>query len=188
MNFLGTVVLETERLIIRPFNTGDARDMFYNWANSSHVTRYLTWPVHETEADSGEILNIWVKDYEDPKNYNWCIEWKENHQAIGSIGVVHMNEEIEEAEIGYCIGKEYWRQGIMTEALKAVMRFLFEEAGFNRVCARHDTNNPNSGRVMKAAGMQYEGTMRQAGKNNTGICDCTLYAITKDQYFSSSLF
>lgn len=99
-----------------------------------------------------------------------------------------MKEEIEEAEVGYCIGEEYWRQGIMTEALKAVIRFLFEEAGFNRVCARHDTDNPNSGRVMKAAGMQYEGTMRQAGKNNRGICDCTLYAITKDQYINRSLF
>jgi len=67
------------------------------------------------------------------------------------------------------------------------MGFLFEEAGFNRVCARHDTNNPNSGRVMKAAGMLYEGTMRQAGKNNMGICDYALYAITKDLYFNHSL-
>lgn len=184
MNFPGTVVLETERLVIRPFCGADAHDMFYNWANSSHVTRFLTWPVHETVADSEEILNAWVKDYENPKNFNWCIEWKENHQAIGNISVVHMNEEIEEAEIGYCIGEEYWKKGIMTEALKAVMGFLFEEAGLNRVCARHDTNNPNSGRVMKAAGMLYEGTMRQAGKNNMGICDYSLFAITKDLYFN----
>lgn len=186
MNFPGTVVLETERLVIRPFCEADAHDMFYNWANSSHVTRYLTWPVYKSVADAEETLNAWVKDYENPKNFNWCIEWKENHQAIGSIGVVHMNEEIKEAEIGYCIGEAHWKKGIMTEALKAVMEFLFVEAGFNRVCARHDTNNPNSGRVMKAAGMLYEGTMRQAGKNNMGICDLTLYAITKDLYFKHS--
>ena len=185
MNGTGTALLETKRLILRPFTMDDAHDMYHNWANNTHVTRFLTWPVHESEADSAQILATWIKDYEDPNTYQWCIQLKKNQQAIGCIGVVHQNEEIDAVELGYCLSEECWRQGIMTEALKSVVRYLFEKAGCNRVSAKHDVNNPNSGRVMKAAGMQYEGTLLQSSKNNQGICDMSVYAITRDFFLQS---
>lgn len=58
----------------------------------------------------------------------------------------------------------------------------FEEVGANRVCAKHDTNNPNSGKVMEKAGMKYEGTLRQCARNNQGIVDCAVYSILKEEY------
>ena len=64
----------------------------------------------------------------------------------------------------------------MTEALTAIIRFFINEVGAGRVWARHDTENPNSGKVMAAAGMDYEGTLRHAGFNNQGICDVAVYA------------
>ena len=64
----------------------------------------------------------------------------------------------------------------MTEALTAIIRFFINEVGAGRVWARHDTENPNSGKVMAAAGMDYEGTLRHAGFNNQGICDEAVYA------------
>ena len=63
----------------------------------------------------------------------------------------------------------------MTEAVKAVMEFLFDEVGYHRVEAMHDPNNPNSGKVMKKCGMKYEGTLRQADRNNQGVCDACYY-------------
>jgi ribosomal-protein-alanine N-acetyltransferase len=87
------------------------------------------------------------------------------------------------AHLGYCIGKEWWHLGIMTEALGSVIKYLFEEVGMNRIEARHDTNNPNSGKVMLKCGMKYEGTMRQADMNNQGLSDCSLYAILAEDYF-----
>lgn len=184
MQHLGTRILETERLILRPFRVDDAEDMYMNWANNEHVTRYLTWPTHASPEVSKKVIDMWLDEYEKLTNYQWCIENKENHQAIGSIGVVNMQETTEAVEIGYCIGEEYWRHGIMTEALSAVIRFLFEEVGCNRIFAEHDVENPNSGRVMVKAGMTYEGTLKEAGRNNLGICDMAVYGITKKMFIS----
>lgn len=184
MNHLGTVVLETERLILRPFQVEDARDMYNNWASSDQVTRYLTWPAHGSVEESKMILDTWVKNYDDPKYYEWCLEYKENNQAIGSMGVVEMDESIEAVEIGYCIGETYWHKTITAEALHAVVQFMFEKVGCNRVAAKHDVNNPNSGKVMKKAGLQYEGTLLQAGKSNAGICDLVVLGMTKAMYFA----
>lgn len=74
----------------------------------------------------------------------------------------------------------FWNKGIITESLNAVIKFFFEEVGINRIEAKHDINNPASGEVMKKCGMQFEGILRQAGKNNTGLCDLAVYSILKD--------
>lgn len=186
MNHQGTVVLETGRLILRPFQAKDAKDMYNNWAGSERVTKYLTWPAHASVEESRMLLDTWVKNYSDPKYYEWCMEYKDNRQAIGSIGVVKMDESIDAVEIGYCIGASYWHQGITAEALQEVVSFLFERVGCNRIAARHDINNPNSGKVMKKAGLRYEGTLLQAGKNNEGIVDLAVYGITKAMYFEKT--
>ena len=88
-----------------------------------------------------------------------------------------IDDEIGKLQIGYCIGRTWWHKGIMTEALNAVIDFFFDTVGANRVEARHDINNPNSGAVMRKCGMQYEGTLRQADRNNQGICDTAYYSI-----------
>lgn len=93
-----------------------------------------------------------------------------------------MREDIEAVEIGYCLGYDWWHQGIMTEAFEAVIRYLFEEVDVNRIAAHHDPRNPHSGDVMKKCGLQYEGTLRQAGKNTQGICDIVMYAVLKEDH------
>lgn len=184
MNHLGTVFLETERLILRPFKESDVEDVYNNWASNDNVTKYLTWPTHDSKEITKSIIDLWVSKNGELKNYQWCIEWKENHQAIGSLSVVHIHENIDAFEIGYCISEDYWNKGITSEAFKKVIKFLFEEVGCNRIFATHDIYNPNSGKVMKKAGLKYEGTLLDAGKNNTGICDLVIYGITKNMYLS----
>jgi len=182
MNHLGTKILETERLILRPFKETDVENMYNNWASNNNVTQYLTWPTHISKDVTKSVVDFWVSKNEDLKNYQWCIEWKENNQAIGSFAVVQIEEEINALELGYCIGEEYWNRGITSEAFKEVIRFFFEEVKCNRIFARHDICNPNSGKVMKKSGLLYEGTSLEAGKNNTGICDVVIYGITKKAY------
>jgi len=86
-------------------------------------------------------------------------------------------------EIGYCIGEKWWGQGIVTEAFRALIPYFFEKVGANRIQARHDSQNPASGRVMQKSGLTYEGTLRKADVNNTGIVDACMYSILKDEYF-----
>ena len=116
------------------------------------------------------------EDYSKNDFYQWAIEVNDIEQPIGSISVVSLDEDVQSAEIGYCIGKSWWHQGYTTEAVEAVIRFLMAEVGAGRVWAQHDVANPNSGEVMKKAGMDYEGTLRQSAKNNQGIVDSAVYA------------
>ena len=180
MNKLGTKRMETDRLILRKYVIEDAEDMYNNWASDPEVTKFLTWPTHPSVDITRMLLQDWIPKYEDGGYFNWVIELKENGRAIGNISVVRLKEEIEAAEIGYCMSRAYWGQGIMPEALRAVMDFLFDEVGLNRVAAYHDANNPKSGRVMDKAGMKFEGVLRQARRNNLGICDEVWYAAIKE--------
>ena len=184
MRHLGSPILTTERLILRPFAPEDAPAMFANWANDPEVTRYLTWPTHTDVAVSRAVLADWVPRYADPTWYQWAIVPRSLGEPIGSIGVVRHSDEVQSVHIGYCIGRRWWRQGITGEALAELLRFLFEEVGVLRVDSRHDPRNPNSGRVMAHCGMTREGTMRQADHNNQGICDYTLYGILRDEYYA----
>lgn len=172
----GTVTIETPRLLLRRAEIQDADAMYKNWASDPEVTKFLTWPPHESPAASEEIIAKWIAEYQKKDFYQWMIVLKEIDAPIGSLIAVS-DERTESAQIGYCIGKKWWHQGIMPEALGAVMDFLFDEVGFNRVEARHDPNNPNSGKVMSKCGMKYEGTLRQADRNNQGICDCSFYGL-----------
>ena len=174
---LGTKRLETERLILRRFTLEDAEKMYENWAGYPEVTKFLTWPTHESAEISRQILKEWVAAYDNPEVYQWCIEEKESGEPVGSIAVVSRNEKAQSCEIGYCISRSRWHKGITTEALAEVMRYLFEEVGVLRLESRHDPKNPYSGEVMKKCGMHYEGTRIRADWNNTGICDCALYGM-----------
>ena len=160
MNHTGTTQLHTERLTLRRFALDDAQAMFDNWASDAEVTRFLTWPAHATTDVSASVLESWVAQYDQPDFYQWAICLRETGEPVGSISVVSCQDEVSALEIGYCIGRRWWRQGITSEALQVVIDFLFTQVGALRICADHDSRNPNSGRVMRRCGMTYEGTLR----------------------------
>lgn len=185
MIHLGSKTIETERLILRRFAMSDVDAMFNNWANDEQVTKYLVWQAHRSKSETKDIVRHWIKRYRRENFYQWAIVFKEINEPIGSIGISLMNENIGMAHIGYCIGKSWWQQGITSEALAAVICFLFEEMELKRIESRHDTANINSGKVMQKCGMIYEGTLRQNDYNNQGICDSAYYAILAEDYFQS---
>jgi 8-oxo-dGTP pyrophosphatase MutT (NUDIX family) len=95
---------------------------------------------------------------------------------------VKVNDTAQWVEIGYCIGRNWWHRGYVSEAVRALIRFFFEEVGVGRICARHDPRNPNSGAVMRKCGLVYEGTLRRSDRNNQGICDEAVYGILREEY------
>ena len=183
----GTQRLETERLVLRRFELDDAEAMFGNWASDDEVTKFLTWPTHESVDASRAIIAQWVASYSDDAWYQWAIVPKGgNDEPVGSISVVRTNEATETMAIGYCIGRAWWHKGITSEALAAVIDYLFAEVGTNRVEATHDPRNPHSGGVMHKCGMTYEGTLRGHGINNQGLCDECYYGILRNEWLRSS--
>ena len=182
MEHQGTVALSTERLLLRRFTLEDADVMYANWARDEQVTTYLTWPAHKSYTVTRDVVRQWSIAYANPRFYEWEITLQADGTPIGSIGVVRQNEEVEEMDIGFCLGRPWWHHGFATEAVQAVIAFLIEQVKANRVAAWHDPRNVNSGHVLDRCGMRLEGTLRQADRNNTGIVDMVMHAILADDY------
>ncbi|NCB34274.1 MAG: N-acetyltransferase [Erysipelotrichia bacterium] len=179
MKHKGTVRLETERMILRRICVEDAPEIYENWASDPEVTKFLTWPPHASVSVTEKICRMWSDSYSQPDFYHWGMELKSDHTLLGNISTVGINEEMNEVTIGYCLGKKWWHQGYMSEALNRIIDFFFEEVDANRVQSDHDPHNPHSGMVMKKCGMTLEGTLRQHAHNNQGIADDCIYGILK---------
>lgn len=182
MKHKGTKTIETPRLVLRAFRLSDAEAAYKNWMADEKVTAFLTWPAHSDLSITKMAISDWVEQYKNSDYYQWAIVLKDIDEPIGSISVVDINEKCENVTIGYCIGQKWWHQGVTSEAFKAVIDYLFESVEVNRIEAKHDTNNPNSGKVMKKCGLKYEGTLRQAGFNNYGIVDESIYGLLRSEW------
>ena len=173
MTHKGTVELETERLILRRFSPDDSAALFKN---------LHTKPGNTVEVVCDFFCKNWLESYNSLNSYQWVIVLKSLGEPIGTLRAHTVDDLRRSLELGYEIGGNWWHQGIMTEAVKCVIQFFFEEIGLNRISARHNTTNPRSGGVMLNVGMSQEGILREASR--TG-CDVVLYAILAEDYFSA---
>ena len=182
MNHQGTKTLQTERLLLRRFGIEDAEEFYRNVTSDSKVNKFLTWSLHKSVEETRELIIDWVERYENPERYCWAIVLKENDQLIGTIAAPTVKNRTETVEVTYCIGSAWWGLGIVTEALSEVIRYLFEEILVNRIEAGYDIKNPASGRVLEKVGMQKEGILRKAGRNNQGLFDLVFCAILRSDF------
>ena len=179
----GTGTLITARLILRRLAVSDAQAMYDNWASDDMVTKYLSWNVHESVEATKEVLEKWVAGYENQDYYHWAIEF--DNTIIGTIGLNAVHTRHERFEMGYCIGSKWWNQGIVTEAVKEVIRFIFKEINGNKICALHDIQNVSSGRVMRKNGMTQEGLLREQNVRKDGTRgDIAYYSILRSEWLN----
>ena len=185
MKYIGTKRLETNRLILRKLTLEDADEAFNNWCNDYDVTKYVLWGKHNSVDDTKRLYEAWVKEYEEIDTFRWIVEIKETHELIGTIDVASKKLITSgTCEIGYCYGKKFWHKGYGVEALKAVIKYLFEECDAHIIFAEHLSNNPHSGDVMRKSGMSYEGVQRERVIDKDGFRnDLISYSITKEEYF-----
>ncbi len=172
----GTNSIETNRLFLRRFEDRDAEAMYNNWASDPEAVKFLPWGPHQNpEVTRKRVRDIIVR-YENNNYYNWAICRKYNNIAIGSISVELFNDLEQSCEVGYCLSREFWSRGIMTEALRAVMHYLFYEISYQKIVARHDVLNIASGRVMQKSGMSFEKLLYHVSRRRDGSdCDCAVY-------------
>lgn len=158
MNHKGTKRIDTENLVLRKFELSDAEAMYRNWAGDLEVTKFLTWKAIDNIGISKDAIKSWIDEYKNDNFYQWAIVLKSNgDEPIGTISIVRQYEEIGMVQVGYCIGRKWWNQGITSEALNALIKFFVNEVKANRIESRHDPLNPSSGKVMIKCGMKYEG-------------------------------
>ena len=155
-------MFETERLIIRDFNIDDYKSVYECCNDYDIVKMTLTMPWPYTEDMAKDWINSQSANKESGKCYEFAICFKgEPDKVIGCIALVGIDSRANRAELGYWIGKKYWKQGIATEAAKFMLKFGFEKLGLHSIFARYFDINPASGRVMAKSGMTYVWTMRE---------------------------
>lgn len=149
-------MLETKRLILRPWRDEDAEEL-YKYAKDPQVGPAAGWPVHTSVANSREIIRNVLS-----AEGTYAVVLKETMLPVGSIGIMR-NANIptaeKEAEIGYWIGKPYWGQGLIPEAVRECLRYCFEELGCERVWCGYYEGNEKSHRVQEKCGFKYHHTI-----------------------------
>ena len=149
-------MLETERLILRPWREDDAEDLF-TYASDPDVGPPAGWPPHTGEENSRDIIgNVLSK----PETYAVC--WKDG-KPIGSIGLhlkgsTDMTDREDECELGYWLGKPFWGQGLIPEAARALLAYAFETLGMRAVWCGYYEGNEKSKRVQQKLGFVYRYT------------------------------
>jgi len=180
--------LETERLVLRPFDMTDAQSMYQNWASDPKVMQFLPYSVCESVEDTQMHISKWLDNFNKlPVGSAWCIfaiVLKSSNELIGTIDFHENNREARVAEIGYQLGNAWWGKGYATEALRAVIDYCFKEVGLRRLWADHNSLNMASGRVLLKGGMLHEGTFRKIYMRRGELVDRLCYAILKEDWES----
>ncbi len=181
INHKGTQTLITNRLKLRKYILSDAKEIFYNYASDERVTKFLSWQPYNNIEDVSCFLTQQINEYSKNTFYHWVIEIE--NKPIGSISIINLDEKNNSCEIGYCIGYNYWNKGITSEALYAVMNFLFNEVDIYRIVAKHDVENIASGEVMQKCNMTLEGKLREHYLRHDGTrSDSLIYSILKKEF------
>lgn len=174
--------IETERLILRPFELTDAKDIQSLAGDKAIASTTLNIPHPYGDGMAEEWLGKHQELFDTGQAVHFAITTKSDAKLVGGISLMDISERHSHAEMGYWIGNPYWNQGFCTEACRAVLRYGFETLGLNRIFARHFTRNPASGRVMKKLGMKHEGCLRQHVKKWDAFEDMEVYGILKSEW------
>ena len=124
------------------------------------TTLGLPWPYTKEMAENW-IVKLQQREQEG-SSFEYAICFKENpNKIIGCVSLMDINPRAKHAEMGYWVARKFWKQGVATEAAKAMLNFGFDKLDLHSVVARYFDINPASGRVMEKCGMTYVGTIRE---------------------------
>ena len=153
----------TERLILRPPTLKDAEDIAAS-ANNLDVTRYLAVvPYPYSVKDARDFIRRRRKKA-NRNPYNFGITLKQSGKIVGMIGFTGLDKFSGKADVGYWLGKKYWRQGIVTEAMEAIVKFAFRKLKLVRLQAEVYVENKASANLLKKLGFKKEGLKRKGAR------------------------
>lgn len=179
--FFNLPELSTPRLLLRKIYLSDAEDIF-EYASKEEITKYLSWNHHQTIEDSKQFIYMVTQNYMDGDPSSWAIYHKEDQKMIGTIGFVSYNSVHKRGEVGYALSKKYWRQGITSEALQAVLEFGFSMLNLSRIEARCYPENTASEKLLLKNNFQFEGTLRKHIIINDTPIDMKMFSMLDTEY------
>ena len=172
---MNTPKLETEKLIMRKFTQDDLYALYEIYSDRD-VNKFLPWFPLENE---GEVKSLFEEKYaavySEPQGYAYAICLKSDNYPIGYIKV----DISDSYDLGYGLRKEFWHQGIVSEAAQALVEQLKKD-GIPYITATHDINNPRSGSVMKRIGMEYKYSYEELWQPKNFLVTFRMYQLNLD--------
>ena len=149
--------IETQRLILRKWNDSDAETVF-KYASCPDIGPAAGWPPHKNIEESLSVIKNVLNGEE---AYAICL--KSDNKAIGAIelklkGHTDMSDRDDECELGFWLGKPFWGQGLMSEAVRGIIQYAFEKRGMNKIWAGYYDGNERSMHVQQRCGFKHQWT------------------------------
>jgi [ribosomal protein S5]-alanine N-acetyltransferase len=175
------VPITTERLLLRPITIKDARDIFA-YASNPEVTKYVRFVTHKSLRDTHAFIRRVQTSYRKGITPLWGMEIKASGRLIGASGFLQWPNPDQRAELGYVINPDFWGQGYVTEAAKALCDFAFKKMKVNRIEAGTIVGHTASERVLQKCGFKVEGVLRQRELIKGRFPDVTMYSLLRSDY------
>lgn len=184
MKYVEMEPLHTPRLRLRKLTMADVPLYYTRLGSREEVTKYMLFGPHRSISQSVASVEKALCRYAEGKCYRFCIALRETDELIGVIEALRFDEQECSCSFAYMLAPEFWGQGYGTEALSALLEFLFTRMDIQRVEADHMAENAASGAVMHKAGMVHCGVEKKKYEKDGFFYDAVQYAITKEQWLA----
>ena len=178
---LSTPTLQTGRLLLRPFAESDLESI-YALQSNARVLRYWDSPPWSDRARARAFLDACLKMEQDGTGCRFAIEIETTRTFIGWCSMFRWNPDFRSLGIGYCLDEPAWGKGYATEAVGAMLHWLYDTLDLNRVEAELDTRNSASARVLEKLGFAREGLRREDCVVNGEVSDSWIYGLLKREW------
>ncbi|MDC2864318.1 GNAT family N-acetyltransferase [Bacillus sp. BP-3] len=176
-------ILESTNLVLKKIEDVHLQDVYTIYSNDKVFEYCGIIPKHNLKTVS-KMIQHFERDYNKQSRIKWGIFQKNNSDTlVGIIEAMDFNRKVNMVTIGYFLGEEYWGKGIASEAVHAVVKFLFEDVHINRIQAEVMPANDISKKVLVKNGFLKEGLLRQATLwSGKGIVDLEIYSFLQEDY------
>jgi RimJ/RimL family protein N-acetyltransferase len=177
------VVLKAERVELRWIRASDAAALF-EWHSDPVITRYLSLPPWTQADEALKKIERTLEAYDTGAHLNFIVEHAADAAPIGMAGLFHLHETSRRAEIGYMLARAHWGQGLMHEALVALVDYAFSALDLNRLEADIDPRNQASAKSLERLGFRKEGHLRERWIVNGEVSDTAFYGLLRSEWRS----
>lgn len=174
-------VIQSDRLLLRQLRLDDSRDLFH-YFSLDEVTEYYDLESFKDVKQAEQLIQSWNQRFESNQGIRWGITLNSESRIIGTCGFHNWMKEHDKAEIGYELAPEYWRKGIMTEAIREILKFGFTNLGLNRIEAFIDPENISSRKLLAKVGFREEGLLKECFYEKNRFVDAVIFAILRKQF------
>ena len=177
-------MIDIGNYILREHEDKDAVN-FYKYFTDPDVNKFILTETPQNFEDARRELLYWKNVFYNNEGIYFTIADKKNDEMIGSIGLSTYSSYHSRIELSYDMDQKYWRRGIMSKAVSAIVKYNFETLKINRLEAATAIGNEASVQLLKKCGFKYEGRLRQYRYHRGQYVDVYYFSITKDQYFKN---